>query len=95
MRLRDFGAVDQRFAGSSGFAGIVGLRQNKLLFSLPGPQYAQELENGAQSLPLWGVGGMCAPGESWQDAAQRHGEADTGCAREALLKPRDLLSQHQ
>ena len=80
MRLRDFGAVDQRFAGSSGFAGIVGLRQNKLLFSLPGPQYAQELENGAQSLPLWGIGGMCAAGESWQDAARRHGEADTGCS---------------
>ena len=80
MRLRDFGAVDQRFAGSSGFAGIIGLRQNKLLFSLPGPQYAQELENGAQSLPLWGIGGMCAAGESWQDAARRHGEADTGCS---------------
>ena len=62
MRLRDFGAVDQRSSGSSGFAGIVGLRQNKLLFSLPGPQYAQELENGAQSLPLWGIGGMCAAG---------------------------------
>jgi len=22
---------------------------------------------------------MCAPGEAWQDAAQRHGAADTGC----------------
>ncbi len=73
MRLRDFGAVDQRFAG------IIGLRQNKLLFSLPEPRYAQEVEDGGRTLPLWGVGGMCAAGESWQEAAQRHGEADTGC----------------
>lgn len=73
MRLRDFGAEDQRFAG------IIGLRQNKLLFSIPDASYAQETAGGAKVLPLWGVGGMCAPGESWQDAALRHGEADTGC----------------
>ena len=74
MRLRDFGAEGQRFAG------VVGLRQNKLLFTLPDPSYAQEAENGGQVLPLWGVGGMCAAGESWQDAARRHGEAETDCA---------------
>lgn len=73
MRLRDFGAVNQRFAG------IIGLRQNKLLFTLPEPRYAQEAEDGALALPLWGVGGMCAAGEAWQDAAHRHGEAETGC----------------
>ena len=79
MRLRDFGAPDQRTTGSAGFAGIIGLRRNKLLFTLPGPSFAQESEHGAQALPLWGIGGMCAADESWQDAAQRHGEADTGC----------------
>lgn len=73
MRLRDFGAVDQRFAG------IIGLRQNRLLFSLPEASYEQELEGGGKALPLWGIGGMCADRETWQDAAQRHGEADTGC----------------
>lgn len=73
MRLRDFGAVDQRFSG------IIGLRQNKLLFTLPEASYAQELEDGEKALPLWGIGGMCAQGESWQDAAQRHGTAETGC----------------
>ena len=55
MRLRDFGAAGQRFAG------IIGLRRNKLLFSVPDPSYAQEGENGARALPLWGIGGMCAP----------------------------------
>ena len=73
MRLRDFGAVDQRFAG------VIGLRQNKLLFSLPEPGFAQETEDGLRVLPLWGVGGMCEAGESWQEAALRHGAADTGC----------------
>lgn len=73
MRLRDFGATEQRFAG------IIGLRQNKLLFTLPEASYIQELEGGEKALPLWGIGGLCAPGESWHDAAQRHGEADTGC----------------
>lgn len=73
MRLRDFGADGQRFAG------IVGLRRNKLLFTVPDPSYAQEAENGAHILPLWGIGGMCDAEESWQDAAQRHGETETGC----------------
>ena len=73
MRLRDFGADGQRFAG------IVGLRRNKLLFTLPDSSYAQEGENGALVLPLWGIGGMCGTGESLQAAAERHGEAETGC----------------
>ncbi len=73
MRLRDFGAADQRFAG------IIGLRQNKLLFTLPEARFVQELGGGEKSLPMWGVGGMCAQGEAWQGAAQRHAEADTGC----------------
>ena len=73
MRLRDFGGANQRFAG------IIGLRQNKLLFSLPEASYAQELETGELALPMWGTGGMCAVGEAWQVAAQRHGEAETGC----------------
>ena len=73
MQLRDFGATGQRFAG------IVGLRRNKLLFSVPDPSYAQEGENGARVLPLWGIGGMCDAGEAWLAAAQRHGEAETGC----------------
>ncbi len=73
MRLRDFGTDGQRFAG------IVGLRRNKLLFTAPDPSYAQAAEDGARVLPLWGIGGMCDAGESWQDAAQRHGAAETGC----------------
>ena len=73
MRLRDFGATGQRFAG------VICLRRNKLLFTLPDASFALETEDGHSSLPLWGVGGMCAAGEAWQDAAQRHGEAETGC----------------
>lgn len=72
MRLRDFGATDQRFAG------VLCIRRNKLFFTLPDPSFAFEMEDGSNSLPLWGVGGMCAAGETWQDAARRHGEAETG-----------------
>jgi hypothetical protein len=80
MRLRDFGATDQRTTGASGFAGIIGLRQNKLLLTLPHPGFGQKMTDGRSTLPLWGIGGMCAMGESWQDAAARQGEAETGCA---------------
>lgn len=74
MQLRDFGAVGQRFAG------IIGLHRNKLLFTLPGPNFVQKVENGGKELPMWGIGGMCAAGESWQEAAQRHGESETECS---------------